>query len=73
MKHRYPHSIDPRAYQLDSTKRTWTAAKHRKRRLKQLGYRVKIRKDINGQFAIWKKDVQLIAAQRDQGNGRVHA
>ena len=73
MKHRYPHSMNPRTYRLDSIKRTWTAAKHRKTRLKLQGYRVKIRKDINGFFAVYKKDVQLIAAQRDQGNGRVHA
>ena len=32
MKHRYPHTTDPREYAYDSTKRTWTAAKNRKRR-----------------------------------------
>ena len=73
MRHRYPHSINPKAYRLDSVKRTWTAAKRRMVRLKLQGYRVKIRKDINGLFAVYKKDVQLIAYQRDQGNGRVHA
>lgn len=71
MIHRYPHTISPKDYGYDSTKRTWTAAKHRKRRLRDQGYRVKIRKDINGDYAIFKKDVTRIAFQRDQGNGRV--
>lgn len=73
MRHRYPHTTDPREYSYDSTKRTWTAAKNRKRRLRQQGYRVKIRKDLLGLYAIYKKDVTLIAWQRDQGNGRVRA
>ena len=73
MIHRFPHTLDPRAYRYDSTKRTWTAAKKRKARLRVQGFRVKIRKDSDGLYAIYKKDVATIALQRDQGNGRVYA
>jgi hypothetical protein len=69
----YPHSINPKDYRLDSTKRNYSQAKNRKTKLKRQGYRVKIRKNIDGLFEVHKKDITLIAYQRDQGNGRVRA
>jgi hypothetical protein len=55
------------------TRRDYTKAKKRKEQLKSEGWRVKIRKGVDGYFEIWKKHVVVMDLQRGHGNGRVRA
>ena len=64
------HLHNPYAYRLDAAGLKYPEAKARKGSLRALGYRVKLWKDIEGLFQVWKKNVTLIAQQRGQGNGR---
>lgn len=70
---RYIACMDPKGYRYDSTMRTYREMRSRKTQLKEQGYRVKYRKNTDGFFDLYAKDVRLIEAQRGQGNGRVHA
>ena len=55
------------------TRRDYSRAKKRKEQLKAEGWRVKIRKGIDGYYEIWKKHVVIMDLQRGHGNGRVRA
>jgi hypothetical protein len=57
-------------YKLDNTYAEYKKAKNRKLDLKMEGYRVKIQKNIEGLFDVWIKDILIISAQQDHGNGR---
>ncbi len=72
MIHRYPHTLNPYAYRYICTKRNFPAVRQKKEKLREKGYRVKYRKNEDGFYDIFIKDVIRIALQRDQGNGRVH-
>jgi len=50
---------------------TYDTAKERKKVLKSEGFRVKIIKNADGKFEIWKKNVTAISIQRDMQKGRV--
>jgi len=50
---------------------TYDTAKERKKVLKSEGFRVKIIKNADGKFEIWKKNVKVISIQRDMQKGKV--
>lgn len=56
-------------YKLAGHKRTYLAAKVRKQELKNQGYRVKIRKAIDGGYNLFIKDVLRLDVQEKHGNG----
>ena len=49
---------------------SYEKARERKLKLKEQGWRVKIRKDFDGSYQIWKKQVWLIDIQQGHGDGR---
>ena len=57
-------------YKEDGTYGTYARAKKRKMQLKEEGFRVKIQKTVDGEFAVWVKDVTTIGLENRQGNGR---
>jgi threonine aldolase len=57
-------------YEEDSRHNDYHAAKKVKDRLRNSGYRVKIRKDANGQHVVFKKHVAELDHQRGYGSGR---
>lgn len=60
-------------YQEPQTYHNYQRARKRKLKLKSEGWRIKIRKGINGEYVIWKKHVQLMDLQQGHGDGRVRA
>jgi len=57
-------------YTFDGHRRHYETARQRKTELKKEGYRVKIKKGINGGYDIFIKDVLLLDKQERHGNGR---
>ena len=51
----------------------YARARKRKLKLKEEGWRIKIRKGLNGEYQIFKKHVQLMDLQQGKGCGRVRA
>lgn len=49
---------------------SYEKARKRKLKLKEEGWRVKIRKAPDGSYQIWKKHIDLIDVQQGHGNGR---
>lgn len=58
------HDYKPAGY-----RRTYPAAKKRKEELRQEGYRVKIRKALDGSFEIFIKDIVKLDVQEKHGKG----
>lgn len=63
--------LNKRNYKEDGTYGTYERAKKRKMNLKEEGFRVKIQKNVDGEFTVWIKDVTTIGLENRQGNGRV--
>lgn len=65
--------LDCTEYSLDYTGpyTDFATAHARKSVLRTEGYRIKIIKNADGLFEIWKKNVDVIGFQRRQGNGRM--
>jgi len=57
-------------YLMDSTTLVYSTAHKRKEELRNDGWRVKIRKNTDGIFQVWKKHVVVMDTQRGHGNGR---
>ena len=50
---------------------TYATAKDRKQVLRDEGFRVKIIKNADGKYEIWKKNVAVISIQRDSLNNKI--
>jgi len=59
-------------YEEDSRHDDYKEAKKVKDSLRNNGYRVKIRKDANGQHVVYKKHVVELDKARGYANGRIH-